>query len=168
MANNDKIKNEFENKFSKAELDGTATHSGWLHFYSAFSKSREDCILLGTRVLGNNLQIAAESLSAYHSAMYSLAQQIFSFYEESVEDELTTEWLKIGEEVNDFIFKITDRDFRSQMVMEGQTSLDLELKKKLLKYFNKVDRMAANAGLYVGKEDRDSKEPKKGLIGFRK
>jgi hypothetical protein len=36
----------------------------------------------------------------------------------------------------------------------------------LLKYFNKVDRMAAEAGLQVGKELRGDKEPKKGLLGF--
>lgn len=148
--------------------EGTATHSGWMHFYSAFAKHREDCMLLGKNVLGNNFQLAASSLSAYHSALYSLAQQIFSFYEETLEEQLTSDWLELGDKVNDFLSKISDRDFRAQMVLEGEVSLDRDLKIALLKYFNKVDRLAAAAGLHVGRENKGASEPKKGLIGFNK
>lgn len=146
---------------------GKATHSGWAHFYSSFAKYRDECIQLGKNVMGNNLSIAVASLSEYHSSLYSMAQQIFSFYDESVEDELTDSWLTLSEEVNDFLSKIADRDFRNQMVMEGQVSLDRPLKLSLLKYFNKVDRMAAQAGLLVGQEDKGATEPKKGLVGFK-
>ena len=74
------------NKITKSELDGTATHSGWMHFYASFSKSRDECIILGKKVLGNNFQTAVKYLADYHSAIYSMAQQIFSFYDEKVED----------------------------------------------------------------------------------
>lgn len=149
-------------------LEGTATHSGWMHFYSAYSKYRDECIRLGKEVLGNNLNVAIQALSAYHSALYSMAQQVFSFYEESFEDELTEQWLDLGEKVDDFLIKVNDRDFRNQMYIEGQTGLDRELKVSLLKYFNKVDRMAADAGLHVGKENRGDGEPKKGLLAFKR
>jgi len=164
----EKFNSKISNKITKSDLDGTATHSGWMQFYASFTKSRDDCIILGKKVLGNDLSIAIRYLSDYHSSIYSMAQQIFSFYDEEIEDKLTTEWLEIGNEVNDFLNKINDKDFRGQIVLEGQTSLDMDLKKKLLKYFNKIDRMAANAGLYVNKEEKDSSEPKKGLVGFQK
>jgi len=147
--------------------DGTATHSGWAHFLSSFAKYRDDCITLGKNVLGNNLRVAVESLSNYHSSLYSMAQQIFSFYDEKTETDLTTEWINLGDKVNDFLSKISDRDFRNQMLMEGQVSIDSDLKVLLLKYFNKVDRMAAKAGLLVGQENKGAVEPKKGLLGYR-
>jgi len=150
-----------------SEQEGTATHSGWMQFYAAYSKYRDECVRLGKNVLGYDLALAVNSLSQYHSALYSMAQQVFSFYTEETEDELTKVWLELGEKVNDFLLKIGDRDFRNQMAIEGQTSLDKELKIALLKYFNKVDRMAAESGLQVGKENKGDKEPKKGLIGFR-
>ncbi len=149
-------------------LDGTATHSGWAHFYAAFSKHRDECIRLGKKVMCNDLNISTTYLSDYNSSLYSMAQQTFSFYEENIEESLTDEWLNLEEEVNDFLIKISDRDFRNQMVMEGKNTFDRELKVKLLKYFNKIDRMAAKAGLLVGQEDSGSSEPKKGLVGFRK
>jgi hypothetical protein len=124
--------------------------------------------MLGKNVLGNDLQIAVASLSDYHSALYSIAQQVFSFYGEDVETSLTEEWVKLGDDVNDFLSTFNDKDFRGQMVLEGGNTLDIKLKVALLKYFNKVDRLAAEAGLLVGKEDKNLKEPKKGLIGFVK
>ncbi|MCK9430204.1 MAG: hypothetical protein M0R17_09395 [Candidatus Omnitrophica bacterium] len=148
------------------EQEGTATHSGWMQFYSAYSKYRDECIRLGKNVLGNDINLSIVSLSEYHSALYSMAQQVFSFYTESTEEELTNLWLDLGEKVEDFLSKIRDRDFRNQMNIEGQTTIDRELKVALLKYFNKVDRMAAEAGLQVGKENKGDIEPKKGLIGF--
>ncbi len=146
--------------------EGTATHSGWTHFYAAFSKHRDECIRLGKGMMCNNLQISTVALSEYHSALYSMAQQIFNFYGEEIETELTTSWLDLGDQVNDFLTKISDKDFRNQMVMEGLATIDKDLKVALLKYFNKVDRMAGNAGLLVGKEDMGASEPKKGLVGL--
>jgi hypothetical protein len=122
--------------------------------------------MLGKNVLGNDLQVAVSCLSDYHSALYSIAQQVFSFYGEEVETQLTEEWVKLGDKVNDFLSTFNDKDFRGQMVLENSNTLDIELKVALLKYFNKVDRLAAEAGLLVGKEDKNLKEPKKGLIGF--
>ncbi len=148
--------------------EGTATHSGWGHFYVAFAKYRDECIELGKKVLGNNLNIAIACLSDYHSALYSLAQQVFIFYDGDAETNLTDEWLTLGEEVNDYLSKVSDKDFRNQMSWEGEISINRDLKVKLLKYFNKIDRMAAEAGLHVGKEDKGVSEPKKGLIGFLK
>lgn len=146
--------------------ESVATHSGWMQFNIAFAKYRDECIQLGRNVLGNNLNIAIGSLSAYHSTLYSMAQQIFSFYDTSVEDELTELWLDLGDSVNDFLSKVNDKDFRNQMALEGEITLDRTLKVSLLKYFNKIDRMAAEAGLQVGHQTNDSVEPKKGLVGF--
>ncbi len=150
--------------------DSTATHSGWMQFNAAFAKYRDECIQLGRNVLGNNLNLAIASLSDYHSSLYSMAQQVFSFYstESKVEDELTNAWLDLGDEVNSFLVLVKDRDFRNQMALDGDITLNRELKVKLLKYFNKIDRMAAEAGLQVGHQSRDATEPKKGLVGFRK
>lgn len=148
------------------QQDGTATHSGWSYFYNTFSKYRDQCIMLGKNVLGNNINSAVACLSDYHSALYSIAQQVFSFYDEETETQLTEEWVKLGDMVNDFMTKYNDKDFRSQMFLEGSACLDINLKVALLKYFNKVDRLAAEAGLLVGKEDKNLKEPKKGMIGF--
>jgi hypothetical protein len=52
------------------------------------------------------------------------------------------------------------------MRTEGKATIDKDLMLALLKYFNKVDRLAASAGLLVGQEDKGSNEPKKGLIGM--
>lgn len=149
-------------------LESVATHSGWMQFNISFAKCRDECIALGKNVMGHNLNVAVQSLSDYCSSLYSLAQQVFSFYDEDVEDQLTNEWLDLGEEVNDFLSKVNDKDFRNQMAMEGEITLDRDLKIKLLKYFNKIDRMSAAAGLQVGHQSKDINEPKKGLVGFRK
>jgi hypothetical protein len=163
----EKINKNTQEQFNP-EQEGTATHSGWMQFYAAYSKYRDECIRLGKNVLGNDINISIGSLSEYHSALYSMAQQVFSFYDEKTEEELTNSWLDLGEKVDDFLSKIRDRDFRNQMMIEGQSSIDRELKVLLLKYFNKVDRMAAESGLQVGKENKGDTEPKKGLIGFGK
>jgi hypothetical protein len=147
--------------------ESVATHSGWMQFNIMFAKYRDECIQLGRNVLGNNLNLAVASLSAYHSTLYSMAQQIFSFFDSELEDELTNEWLDLGDDVNDFLSKVNDKDFRKQMSLEGEITLDRVLKVKLLKYFNKIDRMSAEAGLQVGHEKKDSNEPKKGLVGFK-
>lgn len=169
MENTNKKNLERNNNFKgekNSGPDGTATHSGWNYFYASFARYRDECMRLGKDVLGNNLSLAVNSLSEYHSALYSMAQQVFSFYDLEKEDEITKEWLLLGEEVNDFISKISDKDFRQQMVLEGSSTFDKDLKLKLLKFFNKVDRMAAEAGLLVGQENKGSSEPKKGLIGL--
>jgi len=168
MENKDKNKGEIIQDKKSLGLDGTATHSGWTHFYNSFSKYRDECIILGQRVMGNNLSVSTATLSLYYSSLYSLAQQVFSFYNEEIEEELTIEWLKIGEKVYDYLGTINDKDFRNQMIAEGKAVIDIKLKVELLKYFNKVDRMAAVAGLLVGQENKGSVEPKKGLIGFTK
>jgi hypothetical protein len=93
---------------------------------------------------------------------------VFSVYDSTIEDELTNEWLELGDKVNEFLCHVDDRDFRAQMVAEGKAELDRALKIALLKYFNKVDRLAAQAGLQVGQENKGNTEPKKGLIGFMK
>jgi hypothetical protein len=147
--------------------EGTATHSGWQQFYNTFSKHRDECIQLGKNVLGNNLQLAIMSLSDYHSALYSLAQQIMPYYDKDTETELTDEWLEINEEVNDFLSRYVDSDFRKQMTFDGVVTLDLKIKKRLLNYFNVINRLAMEAGLLVGKLSNASKESKRGLLGFK-
>lgn len=166
MENLNKKTNQNTTQEINLDQEGSATHSGWMQFYAAYAKYRDECVRLGKAVLGNDLNLAVMALSDYHSSLYTLAQQVFSFYNSDVEDVLTNEWLDISEKVNDFLSKISDKDFRNQMQLEGQNSLDRDLKLLLLKYFNKVDRMAAEAGLQVGKELRGDKEPKKGLLGF--
>lgn len=143
-----------------------ATHSGWMQFNIAFANYRDECIRLGRNVLGHNLNLATRSLSDYHSSLYSMASQVFSFYPPEVEEQLIEEWLNLGDKVNDFLSKVNDKDFRNQMILEGEITLDRDLKVSLLKYFNKVDRMASEAGLQVGHQDKNKSEPKKGLVGF--
>jgi len=148
-------------------LEGTATHSGWQHFYSSYARYRDECVRLGRLVMGNNLQFAVGSLSDYHTSIYTLAQQVFSFYELNTETQITSEWLDIGEEINTYLILMNDPQFRSQMVVEGEMTIPKELKVKLLTFFNKVDRMATDAGLNLMKENKDNKEPKKGMLGFK-
>ena len=147
--------------------EGTATHSGWMQFYNTFGKHRDECIQLGKNVLGNNLRLAIYSLSDYHSALYSLAQQIIPYYDSKMENELTTSWLEINDEVNDFLSKYSDKDFRNQMSFDGVVTIDKDLKLKLLQYFNKINRLAVEAGLQVGKQNANSKESKKGMLGMK-
>jgi hypothetical protein len=154
------------NNSSDNSPEGIATHSGWMHFYVAFAKYRDESIRLCQNVISSDSNLSVNSLSLYHSSIYSMAQQIFSFYDATVEEELTLEWLTLGEKVNDFLYLISDKDFRSQMRTEGKATIDKDLMLALLKYFNKVDRLAASAGLLVGQEDKGSNEPKKGLIGL--
>jgi hypothetical protein len=97
-----------------------------------------------------------------------MAQQLFGFYDETTEEAITTEWIALGEEVNEYLSLITDTQFRNQMGMEGTISLDAQLKLKLIKFFNKIERMAVESGLLVGQENKGTTEPQKGLLGFIK
>jgi len=146
---------------------GTATHSGWNHFYVLFSKYRDECIKVGQIVFGTNPEISLKYMTSYHSALYSMAQQIFSFYDSDIEESMTDEWFELGERISEAVYFASDKDFRRQMKLEGKPFISRELKTKLLMFFNRLDRLAADAGLLVGKEDKGLTEPKKGLMGFR-
>lgn len=147
---------------------GTATHSGWNHFYVLFSKYRDECIKLGQVVFGTNPETSLRFIVNYHSSLYSMAQQVFSFYDSSVEEATTKEWFEISSEINKIMNLVSDKDFKNQMIMDGQEFIPKELKIKLIMFFNRIDRLAAEAGLLVGKENKELNEPKKGLMGFRK
>ena len=145
---------------------GTATHSGWHHFYVSFSKYRDECITLGQIVLGTNQITSVRYLRQYSSALYSMAQQVFSFYTIENEKVITEEWLKLNEEIEDRMYLVNDEDFKNQIINEGQSFITKELKLKLIMFFNKIDRLAAEAGLLVGKENKDVLEPKRELLGL--
>jgi len=148
--------------------NSTATHSGWSHFYVLFSKYRDECIKVGQIVFGTNPETSLRYIRNYHSALYSMAQQIFSFYDTKLEKEVTDKWLDLSNEINESLFLVSDIDFKRQMIADGQELIPKKLKTDLLMFFNMIDRLAAEAGLLVGKEDKGLNEPKKGLMGFRK
>lgn len=148
--------------------EGTATHSGWSHFYVLFSKYRDECIKIGQVVFGTNSETALKFIKNYHSSLYSMAQQVFNFYGDEVEKEKTDKWFELGQEIDETLYFVSDPDFKKQMIMEGIELIPRKLKTELLMFFNKIDRLAAEAGLLVGKENKDLSEPKKGLMGFRK
>lgn len=147
--------------------EGTATHSGWAHFYVLLSKYRDECIKIGQIVFGGSSEVSLKYLKNYHSALYSMAQQVFNFYGDDLEKELTDKWFDLNAKINEALFFASDKDFRRQMEAEGQDPIPKDLKTDLLMYFNKVDRLAGEAGLLVGKENKGLNEPKKGLVGFK-
>jgi len=146
---------------------GTATHSGWNYFYVLFSKYRDECIRLGQIVFGTSPETSLKYMSNYHSALYSMAQQVFNFYDSKLEEEITKDWFDLGDKIKEVVYFASDKDFKNQMIMEGKDMIPKDLKTKLLMFFNRIDRLAAEAGLLVGKEGVGSKEPRKGLVGFR-
>ena len=156
-------KNNLENKNSQ---EGTATHSGWNQFYNLFSKYRDECIKIGQIVLGTNQEVSINYLRQYSSALYSMAQQIFSFYNINMEKEITNEWLDIVEQIEERIYIVSDTDYRNQLLVEGQEFVPRDLKMNLILFYNKINRLAAEADLLVGKEKKDLNEPKKGLLGL--
>jgi hypothetical protein len=155
-----------ENNIKNNDQEGTASHSGWQHFYILFSKYRDECLKLGQIVLGVDKEKAVEYLRHYVSTLYSMAQQIFNFYDTKVEEKITDEWLQLLKKIDEVIFIYSDVDFRQQIINEGKDFIDDELKKELILFYNKIDRMAAESGLLVGKEKKELNEPKKGLLGF--
>jgi len=157
---------ENKEKTNREDPSGIATHSGWNHFYILFSKYRDECIKIGQVVFGTNQNTSLKYLKNYHSALYSMAQQVFSFYDDQVEKDLTDKWFDLGSDINEVMFFVGDRDFKRQMDLEGKEAIPKELKTKLIMFFNKIDRLAAEAGLLVGKENKGLNEPKKGLLGF--
>jgi len=160
-----------EQETNKKQLEspqGTATHSGWSHFYVLFSKYRDECIKIGQIVFGTNPDTSLKYLTQYHSALYSMAQQIFSFYDSKLEKDTTDDWFKLSSRINDVLYLFSDRDFKKQMLAEGKEVIPRDLKTDLLLFFNKIDRLAAEAGLLVGIENKGLTEPKKGLVGFKK
>lgn len=148
--------------------DGTATHSGWSHFYVLFSKYRDECLKVGQIVFGVDSNVALKYITNYHSALYSMAQQIFPFYDQELEEEITNDWFKLSDKINEVISLASDDDFRDQMICDGIDFIPRDLKTKLLMFFNRINRLASDAGLLVGKENKELVEPKKGLMGFRK
>jgi len=145
---------------------GTATHSGWNHFYVLFSKYRDECIKLSQIVFGTSSETSLKYITTYHSSLYSMAQQIFSFYNLDIEKELTDSWFELSSQIKEALYFASDKDFKRQMINEGQALIPKKLKTELLMYFNRIDRLASQAGLLVGKEDKGMSEPKKGLIGL--
>jgi len=159
---------EEKNNSHSQNPEGTATHSGWSHFYVLFSKYRDECIKVGQIVFGTNPETSLKYISSYTSALYSMAQQVFSFYDEKLEKDVTEEWLKLSDEISEALSVVADRDFKNQMISDGQPFISRELKVKLLMFFNKINRLADEAGLLVGKENKGLNEPKKGLMGLSK
>ena len=157
-----------ENKKTSGSPEGTATHSGWNHFYILFSKYRDECIKVGQVVFGTDPNTSVKYLQNYHSALYSMAQQIFNFYDDQLEKDTTNEWFNLSDRINEVLYLVSDKDFRDQIIAEGREVIPRDLKIDLLMFFNKMDRLAADANLLVGKEDKGLTEPKKGLVGFRK
>ncbi len=159
---------EINNKKNLAIEEGQqATHSGWMQYFAAFANYRDECTKLSRIVNGGNFEQAVESLNAFYASLYTLAQQVFSFYEESTGERLTEEWLEMGKEINDFLNIYHDPLMHAQMVWEFKAEIPKEMKMKLFSYFNKINRMAAESGLLVNKEDKSAIEPKKGLIGLK-
>lgn len=156
------------NKNSNQNPEGTATHSGWNHFYVLFSRYRDECLKVGQIVFGTSYETSLKYLTSYHSSLYSMAQQIFSFYDPKTEKDLTEEWFDLSQKINDVLYLSSDKDFKKQMMAEGRELIPKSLKTELLMFFNKIDRLAAQAGLLVGKENKGLTEPKKGLIGFNR
>lgn len=160
---------EINNKKNNETEEGQqATHSGWMQFYENFSKYRDECTRLSRIVNGGNFSQAVESLNAFYGALYTLAQQIFPFFDEEKEKALTDKWLNMGKEVNDFLELYNDPIMRRQMFYEFKAEIPKDVKLKLFEYFNKINRMAAESGLLVNQEDKSKTEPKKGLVGFRR
>ena len=147
--------------------EGKATHSGWNYAHLLFSKYRDEALKLGQVVLGANQINSIKFLKQYHSSLYSMAQQIFSFYDPETEKKLTEEWIGLGDKINNTIHFVSDKDFRNQLGSEGKPFISKELKVEIMMYFNKINRMADKAGFLIGKEDIGKTEPKKGLIGLK-
>jgi len=155
-----------ENNNKPHRQEGSATHSGWHEFYSLFSKYRDESLKMGQVVLGTNKERAVSFLRQYVSSLYSMAQQIFNFYDIKLEEEITEDWLKLLRKVDDVTYLFSDTDFRNQMKNEGRDFIDEGLKKELILFFNRLDRLASKAGLLVGKENKDLNDPKRGLLGY--
>lgn len=148
------------------EQEGTATHSGWHLFYGLFSKYRDECLKIGQIVFGTNQNTSIKFLRQYVSSLYSMAQQVFSFYPIETETEITKEWLDLNEKIEEAIYLYSDDEFRNQILSEGKSFITKELKLELIMFYNKIDRLASKAGLLVNKEKKDLNEPKKGLLGM--
>jgi hypothetical protein len=158
---------EFDTKkYMKIETEGTASHTDWHQFYNVFSSYRDECLKLGMVVFGANQEKAVGFLQQYVSSIYSMAQQVFSFYSVETEKKITEEWLELLEEVNGIIFLFQDKDFKNQYLSNGEHFIDRDMKMKLIMFYNKIDRLAAEAGLLVGKDKKDVQEPKRGLMGI--
>jgi len=158
--------NEQEPKPTITYTEGTATHSGWHEFYTLFSKYRDECLKLGQVVLGTDQLRSVDYLRRYVSALYSMAQQVFHFYSEELEKEITNDWLDLLDTINEVIYFAGDKEFKNQILSEGKEFVDRKLKLRLILFYNKLDRLASNAGLLVGKEQKELSEPKKGLLGL--
>jgi hypothetical protein len=157
---------ETNKKTNEINQEGSATHSGWSQYYHLFSKYRDECLKLGQVVLGTNQEKSIQYLKPYVSSLYSMAQQIFYFYSQENEKEITEDWLRLVDEVNDAEYLTSDKDFRQQLLNEGRDFISKDLKLKLILFYNKIDRLAAEANLLVGKEDKSRLKTKKGLIGL--
>lgn len=138
---------------------GKAKESGWQHHYNSLSNIKDECAKFGTlsRQGGSN---SVEYLKAYLNHVYTFGQNVFCFYPQSLEDELTNEWQGLLKEVNNFIEDIEQGFSKSNKIPE-------ELTMKIAKYFNKLIRLAKEAGLLIDQEDAGSKEPVKGSLGLR-
>jgi len=159
---------EQTNNNSNQNPEGTATHSGWGHFYVLFSRYRDECLKIGQIVFGTKIDTSLKYLPSYYSSLYSMAQQVFSFYDFEIEKEITETWFDLGTKINDVLYLASDKDFKKQMIADGIEPIPKDLKTELLMFFNKIDRLAGEAGLLVGKENKGLTDPKKGLIGFRR
>jgi hypothetical protein len=159
------MEKEYNN--SSENYDGQkATHSGWMQYLETFSKYKDECTRISRIINGGNFSQSAESLKAFHSSLLTFAQQVFPFYSLEEEEKLTDEWLDIGKDVGEFLKVYNDPMMRDQMIWESETEIPKEVLAKLFKFFNKISRLAIEAGLGVNKEDKSAKEPKKGLIGL--
>jgi hypothetical protein len=138
---------------------GKAKQSGWTYHYSSLSTIKDECNKFGTlaRQGGNS---SVDYLKAFLNHVYTFGQQIFCFYSQDLEDKLTEEYLLLVKDVNNYI-----EDIQNGFADKQQIPIDLIT--KIVKFFNKLMRLAKEAGLLVDQEDNSKKEPKKGGIGLR-
>lgn len=138
---------------------GKAKQSGWMYHYSSISEIKNECNKFGTLARqGGSSSI--EYLKAFSNHVYTFGQQIFCFYSQDQEDQLTKEWLSLVEDINKYIIDVQD-GYASKL------EIPVELITKIVKYFNKLMRLAKEAGLLIDQDDSQTKEPKKGGIGLR-
>jgi hypothetical protein len=147
-----------DKNFNQNEV-GKAKQSGWAYHYSSLSGIKDECSKFGTLARQGGAS-SIEYLKAYLNHVYTFGQQIFCFYNTDLETKLTNEWLELVEDVNTYISEV-------QNGFADRLQIPLELITKIVKYFNKLMRLAKDAGLLIDQDDAKNKEPTKGGIGLR-
>ena len=138
---------------------GKAKWSGWQHHYNSISQLKDECSKFATlsRQGGSG---SVDYLKAYLNHLFTLGQNLFCFFTQEVEDDMTAQYFKLVEQVNSFLVDVQEGYTTSDQIPE-------ELSLKISQYFNRLMRMAKESGLLIDSEDTSTKEPGKGLIGLR-